>query len=202
MDYKQASEKIYDSFALEFEERTKDYLQRYILEDANLFMKNLKGKRILDLGSGPGRDAIFFKGCGFSLICVDISNKMVELCLQKGLEAYQMDLENLKFSLSSFDGIWAYTSLLHMPKANFPQVLHKIFSFLVDNGIFYLGMKEGDFEGWQPDAKYNNEKRFVSLYRDDELRKLLSDLFVIIHDSRVSLGGSTYLNYLCLKKES
>ncbi|MEK6896535.1 MAG: class I SAM-dependent methyltransferase [Nanoarchaeota archaeon] len=200
MDYKQSSEKLYDSFASEFEERTKDYLQRYILEDANLFMKNLKGKRILDLGSGPGRDANFFKEHGFSPICADISGKMVELCLQKGLEAYQMDLENLKFSSSSFDGIWAYTSLLHMPKANFPKILDNIASFLSDNGLFYLGMKEGDFEDWQSDAKYNNEKRFVSLYRDDELRKLLSGLFVIIHDSKIHLGGSTYLNYLCLKK--
>ena len=195
MDYKQSSEKLYDSFASEFEERTKDYLQRYILEDANLFMKNLKGKRILDLGSGPGRDANFFKEHGFSPICADISGKMVELCLQKGLEAYQMDLENLKFSSSSFDGIWAYTSLLHMPKANFPKILDNIASFLSDNGLFYLGMKEGDFEDWQSDAKYNNEKRFVSLYRDDELRKLLSGLFVIIHDSKIHLGGSTYLNY-------
>lgn len=61
---------------------------------------------------------------------------MVELCLQKGLEAYQMDLENLKFSSSSFDGIWAYTSLLHMPKANFPKILDNIASFLSDNGLF------------------------------------------------------------------
>lgn len=47
MDYKQSSEKLYDSFASEFEERTKDYLQRYILEDANLFMKNLKENAFL-----------------------------------------------------------------------------------------------------------------------------------------------------------
>ena len=60
-------------------------------------------------------------------------------------------------------------------------------------------MKKEIFEDWQSDAKYNNEKRFVSLYRDDELRKLLSGLFVIIHDSKIHLGGSTYLNYLCLK---
>ncbi|MEK6824964.1 MAG: hypothetical protein AABY02_03860, partial [Nanoarchaeota archaeon] len=86
---------------------------------------------------------------------------------------------------------------LHFQK---PSAHRNIASFLSDNGLFYLGMKEGDFEDWQSDAKYNNEKRFVSLYRDDELRKLLSGLFVIIHDSKIHLGGSTYLNYLCLKK--
>ena len=58
--YKEVNRIVYNRIAAEYEEYTKDYL-KYISEDIKLFLENLSGKRILDLGSGPGRDAAFFK---------------------------------------------------------------------------------------------------------------------------------------------
>lgn len=199
-DYKEISKEVYDRYAEEFNENTKDYLTKYIWKDAKLFIENLKGKKILDLGSGAGRDAIFFKERGLNPICVDISPKMIELCRKKGLNAEVMDMEDLKFEEGSFDGIWAYTSLLQIPKSRMVLVLDKIKSLLKREGIFYLGMKEGDFEGLIKSEKYGGMKRFFSLYSDNELRKLISENFDILHSSRVELGDATFLNYLCKKK--
>lgn len=199
MDYKEANKVVYDTNVKEFEKETKDYIRTHILKDAELFITLLPGDRILDLGSGPGRDSQYFKERGLNPLCFDFSPEMIRLCQEKGLEAQIGDLENLPFDDCTFDGVWAHTSLLHMPKAKFHPVLARINSVLRPNGMFYLGMKEGQFEGWIESDKYSGSKRFFALYSDQELRKELESLFSIVHTSRIPLGDATFLNYLCKK---
>lgn len=200
MDYKEENRKAYDTFAEIFEDNTKEYLQNHLLEDVNLFIQNLQGKRILDVGSGPGRDSLFFKNKGLNPVCIDISSSMIKLCKEKDLEAYEMDLENIEFDDFSFDGVWAYTSLLHVPKNKISSVLKRIKSLLKNDGIFYLGMKEGNFEGFKEDERYPNTRRFSTFFTDEEIRKLLTEDFELLHTSKVEIGGKIYLNYLCRKK--
>jgi SAM-dependent methyltransferase len=202
MDYKGANRDSYDKYAKEFEEFSKDYIRNHIFGDATMFMNLLPGIEVLDLGSGPGRDSVFFREHGLVPLCFDISPEMLKLCERKGLSTMHGDMENLPFGASSFDGVWAYTSLLHMPKANLPLVLRKIREILRQEGVFYLGMKEGNFEGFKESDKYPGTKRFFSYYTDEELRTHLSPLFRIVHDSRIVLGDAVFLNYLCEKSSS
>jgi SAM-dependent methyltransferase len=203
MNEKEETTAAYDSNVVYYEEKTKNYVQDYISQDLELFLKMLNGKRILDLGSGPGRDSLIFKERGFNPICVDISKSMIELCKQKGLEAYEMDMENLSFEDRSFDGVWAYTSLLHLPKDRIENVLSKIKDILKDDGVLYLGMCEGSSEGFS-NNRWNNHRRYFSLYEKEELEKILSKSFEIIHFSRVDFGSQKsynqiYINFLCKK---
>jgi len=190
---------LYEKYAYMFEEQDKRYPFNDFIDDADIFMRFLQGKKILDLGSGPGRDSQFFKERGLNPLCLDISQEMIKLCQEKGLETQVGDLEKLPFEDSSFDGVWAYTSLLHVPKIKFSKILSKINNILIPQGIFYLGMKEGNFEGMVKSEKYGESERFFSLYRDLELRKILSDFFDIVHFSKVELGEAVFLNYLCKK---
>ncbi|MBI5392379.1 class I SAM-dependent methyltransferase [Candidatus Woesearchaeota archaeon] len=192
---------IYDAYAAEFEKKAKDYLKNYILADAELFLEKLQGKEILDIGSGAGRDALFFKEKCFSPVCVDLSKAMVALCKKKGLTAYQMDMEQLAFENNIFDGVWAYTSLVHLHKNKIESVIKKIAQLLKKEGVFYIGMKEGDFEGYLENKDYKQQKMFYSFYTKKELKVLLLRFFTIIHFSRVEMDhGSVYLNFLCMKK--
>ena len=190
---------LYEKYAYMFEEQDKRYPFNDFIDDADIFMRFLQGKKILDLGSGPGRDSQFFKERGLNPLCLDISQEMIKLCQEKGLETQVGDLEKLPYEDSSFDGVWAYTSLLHVPKIKFSKILSKINNILIPQGIFYLGMKEGNFEGMVKSEKYGESERFFSLYRDLELRKILSDFFDIVHFSKVELGEAVFLNYLCKK---
>lgn len=199
MEYKDANRLVYDTNAREFEKRTKDYIRTHILNDAELFIESLSGGRILDLGSGPGRDSQFFKERGLNPLCFDFSPEMIRLCQEKRLEAQVGDLENLPFDNSTFDGVWAYTSLLHIPKLKLNPVLGRVSDILKPEGVFYLGMKEGEFEGWIESDKYPGSNRFFALYSDKELRKALTQNFDILHTSKVPLGDATFLNYLCKK---
>ncbi|MAG47521.1 SAM-dependent methyltransferase [archaeon] len=196
MNYKESNITCYNKYSSQFKERTGNYLHNYILEDANLFVDNLQGSNVLDLGSGPGRDSIFFKERGLNPLCLDNSIEMISLCEESGLNAEIGDIENLKFEENSFGGVWAYTSLLHFPKKNLPKVFSKIKEILKPDGIFYLGMKEGDFEGWNESDKYPNMMRFFSLYKNEELRPMIEKNFNIFHTSRVELGDAVFLNYM------
>ncbi len=195
--YRDENRLAYNKYAEKFETSTKDYLKNHLLGDVALFMRYLPGETILDVGSGPGRDALYLKEQNLQPVCIDISHSMVKLCREKGLEAHEMDLEEIQFADSSFDGIWAYTSLLHIPKEKLPKVFKKIKSLLRDEGILYLGMKEGCFAGFKEDERYPEVRRYSVCYSDKELRELLSEDFMLLHASKVELDGKVYLNYLC-----
>jgi SAM-dependent methyltransferase len=200
MDYKEVNRGFYEAHAQVGEaEAQYKVLRERMSEDIGLFVDSLPGRDILDLGSGPGRDSLFFKQRGLNPLCFDFSPGMIGLCREKGLNAVVGDLENMPFSGSSFDGVWAYTSLLHMPKANLSPVLRRINGILRTGGVFYMGMKEGNFEGLTKSQKYPNEERYLSLFGDEELRDILDEQFDIAHQSKVPLGGEVFLNYLCRK---
>ena len=200
-DYKQKTKDLYDEYAKNFQKRTEGYLKKYLLKDANLFIQSLNGVDVLDIGSGPGRDSSYFKKRGLNPLCVDISQTMIDICRERGLQAKVMDIENLKFPDSSFGGVWAHTSLLHVPKRNFGSVLKKISSILKEEGIFYIGMKEGNYDGMEEDLKYKGKQRYNALYTEDEVKREIEKHFVIIHYSKIEIDGSrTYFNYLCRKK--
>ncbi|MBI4150172.1 methyltransferase domain-containing protein [Candidatus Woesearchaeota archaeon] len=200
-EYKAETKRTYDKYAQDYAERKQAYLQKYLLNDITLFIKQLKGKRVLDIGSGPGRDAAYLKEKGLQVVCIDISPTQVELCKKKGLEAYEMDFEHLTFEKRSFDGVWAYTSLLHVPKNRFDVVLCQIRDVLNKNGVVYIGMKEGTFEGFREDAHYPGHKRYVAWYTEEELKEKLMKYFMIVRVSRVEIDEEhKYVNVLCKVK--
>ena len=88
---------LYEKYAYMFEEQDKRYPFNDFIDDADIFMRFLQGKKILDLGSGPGRDSQFFKERGLNPLCLDISQEMIKLCQEKGLETQVGDLEKLPF---------------------------------------------------------------------------------------------------------
>src|SRR3989338_7321509 len=69
--------------------------------------------RVLDVGSGPGRDGLILKGKGLEIVCLDASEAMVALSTSRGLESVVGDFCVLPFPNATFSGVWAYTALLH-----------------------------------------------------------------------------------------
>jgi phospholipid N-methyltransferase len=53
----------------------------------------------------------------------------------------ELDAENC------YDGIWACSSILHLPKAELRDVLIKMFRALKDKGVIYTSFKYSEFEG-------------------------------------------------------
>lgn len=192
------NEKIYSEYAKEYWQRTKDGHANYLGNFIELFLSQIKGKRIFDLGCGPGRDLKFFLERGFDACGVDCSLGMVKFCRERNLPVIHNDFLNMEFAPGSVDGFWAYTSHTLLPKETFAKLLEKYHTALKkDEGLLALGMIEGDFEGWKSDGKYNGAKRFVARYSAAELENLLGKYFGTVSVWREKVGDKVYLHCLC-----
>ncbi len=192
---------LYNKYTKIYEKRTKSFSSQFIKFDINLFLENVPGKEILDLGSGPGRDSLIFKRKGFKPLCLDISEGMLNLCRKKGLKTIKMDINKMKFPKNSFDGVWSYTSLTTMPKREAWEAINKINQMLKKKGILFLGLIEGRGEGWKkPDHKYSLP-RFRSRYQFKEILEKVRN-FELLYFRKIGkeqTGRNSYLNFMFRK---
>jgi SAM-dependent methyltransferase len=159
----------YDRYSQERETST---MQEWKIRERSNFLSALQQenkRNFLELGAGPGHDSKYFQDEGFEVTCVDLSPAMVDLCRQKGLTAYVMDMNNLDFPENSFDAVYAMNSLLHLTKQEFFEILHQINSLLRVHGLVYIGMYGGyDHEGILEADTYV-PKRFFSFFTDEQV---------------------------------
>ena len=134
--------------------------------------------------------------------CLDISEAMLKICRQKNLKTIQMNIEKLSLAPNSFDGIWSYTALTTIPKVKVWKIINQLHNILKKDGILFLGLIEGSYEGWKkPDQKYAF-KRYVSRYTREEVIKKLDKKFELVYFRRLSkkeTGRNTYLNFMFRK---
>jgi SAM-dependent methyltransferase len=188
--------------AREYDEETMDFWDRFPYAIIEAFVKEIKdisGISVLDVGSGPGRDGLILKQNGLDVTCLDASKEMVRLCEEKGLKSILGDFKELPFTDESFDAVWAYTSLLHVPKNQVSKCLEEIKRVLKDKGIFGLGLIEGDVEIYRESSGMNMPRLF-SFYKKDEIENILAtNHFEKIFFKEFKVGSKNYLNYICKK---
>ena len=141
----EATIKTYDGKAQEYVAETDDFWERFPSDFPIEFVKLLKGK-VLDIGSGSGRDARIFESNNLQVTCLDASESMVAISRARGFESIVGNFLNLPFPKDNFDGIWAYTSLLHIHKEQIENAFREINRVLKIGGIFGLGLIEGEGE--------------------------------------------------------
>ena len=105
------------------------------------------GAKILDFGCGSGRDAKHFLDAGFDVTATDGSLELCKLAEQLiGIPVRNELFQDLS-EIEVYDGIWACSSILHLPKPALADVLAKMTAALKPNGVIYTSFKYGLFEG-------------------------------------------------------
>lgn len=128
-----------------------------------------KGGRILDAGCGSGRDTLYFKQRGYSVVAFDYSEKLVNLASKLiGEPVLHLSFDEIKFE-NEFDGVWACASLLHVPKDEMKGALFQLFKALKLSGILYASFKWGEGEEVR-------KGRLFSDYTEDSLRELIQTI--------------------------
>jgi len=197
MDNKVETKKAYELYANKFDIKFEQHFLDFVRMEADIFIQNLNGIRILDLGSGPGNHAKYFKEKGLDILCLDYSFPMARLCKAKGLSSLVMDIESLGFKERIFDGIWAYASLLHLLKKDLPKAIESIEKILKTRGLLAIALKEGEGEKLEINEKYPGTKRLFSYFIDGEVRSLFGGSFDFIYSSRDNVRNKyVFLNYL------
>lgn len=135
----------YDSHADKFYKSTVNI--EFTTMQEKFLTKLEKGSNILDFGCGSGRDTKYFFEQGYNVEAIDGS---AELCKLAG-EYTGIKVKNILFQELSeadkYDGIWACSSILHLPVGELDEVMKKMVIALKKNGIIYTSFKYGTFAG-------------------------------------------------------
>ena len=135
----------YDNHADEFYKSTVN-VQFSTMQEC--FLEKLKkGSYILDFGCGSGRDTKYFLEKGCSVDAIDGSKELCKLASEyTGIEVKNMFFQEL-VEVDKYDGIWACSSILHLPIDELTKVMRKMVVALKENGIIYTSFKYGIFSG-------------------------------------------------------
>lgn len=105
------------------------------------------GARILDFGCGSGRDAKHFLDAGFDVVATDGSAELCRIAAQRIGRPVRHELFQDLADVDAYDGIWACSSILHLPKPELTAVFAKMRDALRPGGVIYTSFKHGTFEG-------------------------------------------------------
>ena len=123
----------------------------YFEINVSKLIQKFPGKKILDVGCGPGQFSRIFADHGFDVVAIDYSMAMIRkaksLSADKNNLVYRvMDMKKVKkyFKANTFDVIWATASLLHLNKEDIPTILEDFKHILKPGGHVYLLIKLGE----------------------------------------------------------
>ncbi|MBI4948159.1 methyltransferase domain-containing protein [Candidatus Berkelbacteria bacterium] len=138
------------------------------------FAKLIPGKsKILELGSGSGKDADYIKSLGFDIELTDASKSFVEYLVRQGKNARLLNAITDEFG-QIYDLIFANAVFLHFNKKELKIVLKKIFDSLNQNGLIAFSVKAG--EGEEVTTRKLNAPRYFCYWSEPELKKVLTEI--------------------------
>jgi ubiquinone/menaquinone biosynthesis C-methylase UbiE len=187
----------YNKIAEAYDDETINFWKSFSRTFINKFVE-LSGNKIINIGSGPGRDSQLLQQAGKEVVCVDASEAMIKLSSARGLESVLAEFDRLPFKNESFDAAWSYTALLHVPKQAISTSLKEIFRVLKPSGIFALGLIEGDTEEYR--TSHYDMPRWFSYYQKDEVVNLCTQHhFDLVYFEICKPGSRNYLNFIFRK---
>ena len=156
---------------------------------------------ILDFGCGSGRDTKYFLEKGYQVTATDGSAEICRLASEfTGIKVKEMLFQELD-AINQYDGIWACSSILHLPKKELLPVIQKMCEALKDNGIIYTSFKYGDFEGERNGRYFTDftEKTFREVV--EKIPELTIEEHWITSDVRPGRGEEKWLNLILRKNQ-
>lgn len=169
-------------------------------EQVEEFAQTLLGKRVIDIGCGPGHDAYHFAELGYQVTGVDYSDEMIKVAakLQESdnppdFQVGDMSGVSEMFDDNSFDGAWVSASMLHIPEEDTPQVLQGIRKIVVNGGKVYIGLKAGKQGARLVEGdKYGKpmEREFI-FWEEDNFRRVAEENGLKVERLVEEKGGKT-----------
>ena len=171
-------------------------------ETQDRFLDKLKpGAEILDFGCGSGRDTKYFLEQGYHIEAADGSEEICRIAgVYTGIHVKQMLFQELD-ETERYDGIWACSSILHLPKRELLPVMKKMQKALKKKGIIYTSFKYGEQEGERNGRYFTDFTKESFTEFLEEVRGLLMEEVWVTRDVRPNRSEEQWLNVI-LRKEA
>jgi SAM-dependent methyltransferase len=135
------------------------------------------GARVLEIGTGSGRDAAALEAAGASVRRTDVTPAFVERLRAAGQDADLVDplVDDLADPASPgrpYDGVWANACLHHVDRSRLADVLDRLAAATRPGGVLRLTVKEGDGESWSTHGTVSGARLFT-FWREPPLRAVL-----------------------------
>ena len=154
---------------------------------------------MLDFGCGSGRDTKYFLQAGLHVTAIDGSEEMCRCASEyTGIKVQHMLFQELS-EKSTYDGIWACASILHLSKEELHQVILK-WRMHCERVASYTSFQIWDFEG-ERNGRYFTDftiESFTEFVRN--ITGIQIEEYWITGDARPGRGEQKWLN-LILRKE-
>lgn len=111
-------------------------------QNRTIFCERLPGRRVLELGCGPGVDAKALADRGLDVLATDITDAFLAIVRERypGLPVRRMDMTRPDLERGSFDGICAFGSFLHIPRAAAIDALPRLRALLRPAGVLFFDL--------------------------------------------------------------
>jgi ubiquinone/menaquinone biosynthesis C-methylase UbiE len=185
----------YDKVAQRYFERNKD--RSPIDDQLKRFIRLLKSQGVanmpvIDVGSGPGFDTETMRREGLHCMGLDLSWSMLHTGKQRfANDSVLGNMLHLPLNRSA-GGLWCCASFLHLRREEAPRALEEFARVLVQSGLLYLSVKEGDGHHWSSEPYGGKTRRFFTLWKSSELDPVIQNAgFEILESSEESWTGDS-----------
>ena len=136
----------YEGYAREYDEIVGDAPS----PDVEMGLRRLIGAvgpdaRILEVGSGPGRDADFLESLGARVRRTDATQAFLDIQAERGRQVEHLNLLTDELG-GPYDGVMALCVLIHIDRGEVDRVLDKVAGALRPGGAFLVSVREGTGE--------------------------------------------------------
>lgn len=157
----------------------------WVAAEIDVFVTALGGAgRVLEIGSGGGRDALALEARGIDVRRTDVAQGFVDLLRGAGFAADRLDpltddLSDPQRPGTPYDGVWACACLIHVARADMGKVLVRLATATRPGGRLHMSVRDGDGE----DVSVDGALRYTETYwREPALRAVLADAGWIVED--------------------
>lgn len=155
--------------------------------------------KILELGSGFGRNAAHIRDQGYDITCTDAVAEFVSLLQDKGFDARPLDALTDDFG-TGYDLLFANGVLMHFTHDETRAVLGKAYACLNDGGVLAFSVKQGDGSAWSEEKL--GAPRYFRYWQPGEIKQLVTSqgfAWVDMLEGQTSLRNASWLYVIARK---
>ncbi len=164
------------------------------------------GKSVLDVGCGAGVKSHYLASKGCQVTGIDLSESMIAIAKREVSEAdfRVLDMREVGVLEDLYDGVFAQASLLHIPKAEAPDVIKALAAKLKPHGAIYIAVKEQRANNPSEEVVTENDygyeySRFFSYYTLEEIESYCREAGLTPVQNALPQGAAKWVQVIARK---